>query len=108
MDKSKGFHYGNLMIYESDKDKCAIIHDMKIHIVDSNTVGQFTGLYDCDNTPIYEGDIVHFKNKSSEFDAQVIWSNEMCRFMMKTKNSDIKDLIKSKSINVIGNIHQKK
>lgn len=81
--------------------------EIRFRGIDVEEKPKFTELYDCDNNPIYEGDIVHFKNKSSEFDAQVIWSNEMSRFMMKTKNSDIKDLIKSKSIKVIGNIHQK-
>lgn len=55
--------YGDLEIHR--KDSRRLIHSYNAdgdynrqYDVDEDTIGQFTGLYDSRNTPIYEGDII--------------------------------------------------
>ncbi len=58
--------YGDLEIHR--KDSRRLIHSYNAdgdysrqYDVDEETIGQFTGLYDSRNTPIYEGDIIQSK-----------------------------------------------
>ena len=52
---------GFLVIYLGKTTLTDFINDK---LVDSETVGQFTGLHDIDNKEIQEGDIVEFGYKS--------------------------------------------
>jgi uncharacterized phage protein (TIGR01671 family) len=67
--------------------------------VDENTVGQFVGIKDKDDTDIYEGDIVKHGDEISA----VLYDEEYCEFYFFASDCEI-DSRCSKEYTVIGNI----
>jgi len=77
---------------------------------DKFPVQQFTGLYDKNKKPIYEGDRVRFGyTKYEDFFGEVMWLEDRASFGVRTKNAfetfeDLMDYMKY--FEVVGNIFQ--
>lgn len=75
-----------------------------------HTVGQFTGVYDCNGKEVYEGDIVLAKSAGERRKCQVVYTEHSCGFILHTKigpwyiHADI-DTKRDTMLEVIGNIH---
>ena len=88
--------------------------DGERHIVDAETVGQWTGMVDNHNTKNYEGDIVKTKygrlcvvvwfssNACIGWDLKPVDTIENC---FHTKAPDGYDVFKKDNLEVVGNIH---
>lgn len=113
--------YGNLVIDEGKYYICLGINehikrdDYEVYMLEviSETVGQFTELYDEDKKEIYEGDIVKFNLKSdSQGQPDIIgyieYQTTFCAYrIMSFKGSFALDY-NIKNIEVIGNIFDNK
>ena len=109
--KDGKWYFGNLY----DKDTRGRTHICTIEggclDIDPSTVGQFTGLYDCNGDAIYEGDIIQSRDFTSSR-SEVIWLPKRAAFGFRIYWKDDPDnyilgdwLTFEGTIKVIGNIH---
>ena len=83
--------------------------------IDPETVGQFTGLYDCDGKEIFEGDILLVNSTNKIFTGVVTWDkNEAYYKLFYFDNNIIKQtplfrwLYTDIILEVVGNVHDNK
>lgn len=78
----EGYFYaecGNTYIIE-DRQSESMLNRNEAHQVDPLTVCQFTGLKDKNGTPIYEGDIVTYKDNNAERKGVIVWDSKSIAF----------------------------
>lgn len=120
--KSDGqWHYGSLLQMGDDFSIASNTENaFEMCVVEPETIGQFTGLYDTNGKEIYEGDILQLDKPNASL-CVVSWSTEKAAFIYRFYDERIDDtheigkksryaigdwnMMFEKDLAVIGNIH---
>ena len=75
--------------------------------VDPETIGQYTGVYDSEENPVYEGDIIHFLHRKKFETGVVHYTNGAFRVKNRVnlRHDHLGTVAMFNQIHVIGNIH---
>ena len=68
------------LVHKEDGKIAILRNGFNVSEVDPSTVCQFTGLKDKNGTPIYEGDIVTYKDNNAERRGVIVWDNKSIAF----------------------------
>lgn len=116
--------YGNLFVSDTRGRTHIRTPDRGCLCIAPNTVGQFTGLLDCNGKQIYEGDIIHLNEEEFELEhgnGIVVFLDKDCGGSPcgglwyvedadedSNINASLYDLYQCGDIEVIGNIYEPK
>ena len=88
------------LVHKEDGAICILRNGFNVSEVDPSTVCQFTGLKDKNGTPIYEGDIVTYKDNNAERRGVIVWDSKAAAFCF---GQDFLVHYPSENMEVLGN-----
>lgn len=81
--------------------------EMNMFEVERETVGQFTGLTDCNGVKIFEGDVIEYTDGCNDWLGAVKYASDDAQFAVRFIGGDVEsfDNLYSGDCEVIGNIY---